>query len=73
MVTTHQKKNEVQRTYNDQTSTKQERNLVKTLTWKTNEQNPLDLLKNKWLTDTTQSNTENKVSKALITDSDTQQ
>ena len=69
MITTHQKKNEVYRTYNDQTSTKQERNLVKTLTWKTNEQNPLDLLKNKWLTDTTQSSTENKVSKALITDS----
>ena len=50
---------------------KQERNLVKNLPWKTNEQNQLDLLKNKWLTDTTQSNTENKVSKALITDSDT--
>ena len=71
MITTHQKQNEVQRTYNDQTSNKQERNLVKNLTWKTNEPNPLDLLKNKWLTDTTQSSTENKVSKSLITDSDT--
>ena len=41
------------------------------MTWKTNEQNPLDLLKNKWLIDTTQRSTKNKVSKAMITDSNT--
>ena len=72
MITTYQKKNEVQRIYNNQIQTEQEENLVKKPDLeKINEQNPLDLLKNKWLTETTQISTKNKVSKALITDSDT--